>query len=222
MLSGGGLDGSGFGHAARSAQPAPSVSCANFAEYFELLGSALCEAELAERRVQLTLSTDEIWIDARLCWPAALVLAEMVRNAAREGLGGGPGEVTVVIGGRDGWLSGLVRYSSTPHAVGRPIGQGLLFAQTIVEEFGGRITTRLTPTAGLAWLRLPADVLERVCPAPGAAGGWADRTSASNHSWTRRGSSSPTGSETEWPDLAAWRAHGHAPSGANNMEQEAR
>ena len=80
----------------------------DLADYIGQLCACLAKAPLAENGLRLRVTADEVWLDASRCWRVGLVVAELVRNAARHGLAGGAGDIWVVMAGLAGRYQMLV------------------------------------------------------------------------------------------------------------------
>jgi two-component sensor histidine kinase len=61
----------------------------DLADYVEQVSACLAKSSLAQNGVRLTVNIEEIWLDADRCWRVGLIVAELVRNAARHGFRGG-------------------------------------------------------------------------------------------------------------------------------------
>jgi two-component sensor histidine kinase len=127
--------------------------------YVGRLCASLSEASLREQGVQLTLKTDEIWLDPARCWRVGLIVSELVRNAARHGPKGEEGAIEVALGRAGGSVRCLVRDngSAVPDA---PEGRGRRLVRILATELGGSIEWRFTQTgsfANLQFLIVPAD-----------------------------------------------------------------
>jgi two-component sensor histidine kinase len=83
---------------AHRALQAPAFSgLTHLGNYVAQLCSCLSRAQLAANGVQLTVSAGEVWLDTDRSWRVGLIVAELVRNAARHGFAGGPGAIRVEI-----------------------------------------------------------------------------------------------------------------------------
>jgi two-component sensor histidine kinase len=65
--------------------------------YLARICASITKARLAERCIRLTVRGDEVYCGGVQGWLIGLIVAELVRNAERHGLGGGPGEILVEI-----------------------------------------------------------------------------------------------------------------------------
>jgi two-component sensor histidine kinase len=82
---------------AHRALQAPTVDGPmDLADYVGQLCACLAKAPLAQNGLRLRVTADEVWLDASRCWRVGLVVAELVRNAARHGLADGAGAIWVV------------------------------------------------------------------------------------------------------------------------------
>jgi two-component sensor histidine kinase len=116
----------------------------DLADYIGQLCACLARAPLAENGMRLRVTADEIWLDAGRCWRVGLIVAELVRNAARHGLSGGAGAIWVVV--ED--VAGRVRCSVCDDgaaALGVRPGRGRRLAQALAAELGGSIAWSFAP-----------------------------------------------------------------------------
>jgi hypothetical protein len=93
--------------------------------------------------MRLRVAADEVWLDADRCWRVGLIVAELVRNAARHGLSGGAGAIWVVV--EDD--AGYVRCSVCDNGGGSPgvrAGRGRRLVQALAAGTGriGRLELR--------------------------------------------------------------------------------
>jgi two-component sensor histidine kinase len=118
---------------------------ANLADYIAQLCARLTNAWLAARGVRLTLRADDVWLDADRCWRVGLIVAELVRNAARHGLSGGPGAIRIEIAETSERISCRVRDDGrgTPSET---IGRGRRLVQALAGELGGSVDWTFTPS----------------------------------------------------------------------------
>jgi two-component sensor histidine kinase len=134
----------------------------NLADYAGELCACLARAPLAENGMRLTVTADEVWLDAGRCWRVGLIIAELVRNAARHGLSGGAGAIWVVIEDGGTW----VRCSVCDDGGGSPgvrTGRGRRLVQALAAELGGSVDWRFGQNGCCAVLEFaraePAPVL---------------------------------------------------------------
>lgn len=103
----------------RALLPPATPAGANLADYIGRICNAFAQSTLAEREVLLILDAADIVLPADRCWRIGLVTAELIRNAARHGLKGRSGQISVHVAEHAGQLICLVRDT------GRPTGGGL-------------------------------------------------------------------------------------------------
>jgi len=116
----------------------------DLADYVGQLCGCLAKAPFAETGVRLTVSSDEIWLDAARCWRVGLIVAELVRNAARHGLSGGAGGIWVEIAE----ASGRIICQVCDDGRGAPTvrtGRGRRLVQAIAAELGGTVDWTFAP-----------------------------------------------------------------------------
>ena len=124
----------------------------NLADYIGELCACLARAPLADNGMRLTVTADEVWLDADRCWRVGLIVAELVRNAARHGLSGGAGAIWVVVEDAAGHVRCVVcddGRGSADACAGR--GQGLV--QALAAELGGSIAWTFAPNGCCAVLQ---------------------------------------------------------------------
>ncbi len=107
-------------------------------DYVGRLCAALARAWLAGNGVRLRVTADEVWLDAGRCWRVGLIIAELVRNAARHGLAGGAGAIWVAV--ED--AAGRIRCSVCDDGEGAPglrAGRGRRVVQALAGDLGGSV-----------------------------------------------------------------------------------
>ncbi len=142
-------------------------------DYIGRLCACLSRAPLAENGVWLRVTADEVWLDADRCWRVGLIIAELVRNAARHGLRGGAGAIWVVV--ED--AAGQVRCSVCDDGGGSPgvhAGRGRRLVQALAVDLGGSVAWSSAPNGCRAILefdRPPAPIrrLEAASHVPGSS-----------------------------------------------------
>ena len=138
----------------RALRPPAKGSQVNLADYVGQLCASLSRAALADSCVRLTLKVEDVWLEAERCWRIGLILAELVRNAARHGLRGGAGSISIRIRARRGVISCLVcddgRVCGEPRA-----GRGRDLVQSLAAELGGAVDWRFTPVGTMVGFEAP-------------------------------------------------------------------
>lgn len=135
----------------------PREERVNLADYIGRLCAAFARASLVDRQIQLTLETDEIWLASDRAWRLGLVVAELIRNAARHGLRGRAGAIVVRITlshdeviclvGDDGHLLTDLRS-----------GRGMGLIRALAEELEGRVDWWPGEHGCVACLRAPTEL----------------------------------------------------------------
>ena len=126
----------------------------DLARYIVELCACLARAPLAEAGVRLKVTADEIWLDADRCWRVGLIVAELVRNAARHGLPCGVSAIWVVV--ED--TADHVRCSVCDNGGGSPgacAGRGQRLVRALAAELGGSVDWRFAPSGCRAVLEFP-------------------------------------------------------------------
>jgi two-component sensor histidine kinase len=129
----------------------------NLADYIGQLCGCLARAPFAEGDVRLMVRADEVWLRADRCWRVGLIVAELVRNAARHGLAGRPGAIWVEIA----QASGRIDCTVCDDGSGKPMartGRGRRLARALAAELGGSIDWTFAPGGCCVRLEFPADV----------------------------------------------------------------
>ncbi|MBA2920666.1 hypothetical protein GON01_06595 [Sphingomonas sp. MAH-20] len=145
-------------HAAahRTLMPPAVPDDADLGAHVSRICEAFTRATLAQRRVRLVLTTAEVRLPADQCWRIGLILVELIRNAARHGLGGSEGQISVSIEERIGILVCEVRDNGRPSVRTVPgRGQGLI--RGLVNELGGRVDWSFTVEGAVATMRIPVE-----------------------------------------------------------------
>ena len=129
----------------------------DLADYVCGVCASMTKATLAPHGVHLLITTDEIWLDSGRAWRVGLVLAELVRNAARHGLGGGPGVIGVSIGNAGGQVTCQVSDNGGRGGGFQP-GHGCRLVQALAAELGGSVQWWFAPAGCHVRLEFPADI----------------------------------------------------------------
>jgi two-component sensor histidine kinase len=127
----------------------------NVADYISGICASLSKATLAERGTRLAVQVDEVWAGAERCWRIGLIVAELVRNAARHGLAGREGEITVQLVGMGEQILCWVGDNGGVAAQPRP-GRGSRLVRALVAELGGSVEWRFSEMGCTARVELPA------------------------------------------------------------------
>jgi two-component sensor histidine kinase len=127
------------------------------ADHLDHVCASMANASLAERGVRLLVETDEVWMDADRCWRVGLIVVELIRNAARHGLGGGPGSIRISVVEAAGHVSCVVSDNGRPPPALRP-GRGCRLIDTLARELGGAASWCFTPDGCAATLAFPTAV----------------------------------------------------------------
>ena len=125
------------------------------ADHLDFVCASMANASLSERGVRLLVQTDEVWMDAGRCWRVGLIVVELIRNAARHGLGGGPGAIGVSIVDEAGCVSCVVSDNGRPPPALRP-GRGCRLVEILARELRGSASWRFTPDGCTAKVTFPA------------------------------------------------------------------
>jgi two-component sensor histidine kinase len=143
----------------------------DLADYIGELCSCLARAPLAENGMRLRVTADEVWLDADRCWRVGLIVAELVRNAARHGLSGGAGAIWVVVEDAAGRIKCSVCDDGGGSQAVRA-GRGRRLVQALAAELGGSVAWSFAPNGCCAVLEFsgapePGQRLEAASHVPG-------------------------------------------------------
>jgi two-component sensor histidine kinase len=139
----------------RALMPPMVEGLVNLADHLGAICSSYTKATLADRGVCLRLITDDILLPAGRCWRVGLIVAELVRNAARHGLKGKGGRILVHVGARAGQVTCLV--SDNGHAGRGAPGRGQQLIRSLVSDLGGEVEWAFTAQGAYAYLQVPID-----------------------------------------------------------------
>jgi two-component sensor histidine kinase len=135
----------------------PREEQVNLANYIGRLCAAFARASLVDRQVQLTLETDEIWLASDRAWRLGLVVAELIRNAARHGLRGRAGAITVRITLSHGEMVCLVG-DDGHHLSDLRSGRGMSLIRALAGELEGSVDWWPSERGCVACLRAPTEL----------------------------------------------------------------
>jgi two-component sensor histidine kinase len=131
-----------------------STGMMDLAEHLCRIGEAFSKAFLADRGVRIMMETEQAWLSADRCWRIGLIVAELVRNAARHGLSGKSGLIVVGLRARPGWVACLV--SDTGRSIANPKpGRGRALIQSLATELGAMVEWRFTDMGSMAHIDFP-------------------------------------------------------------------
>lgn len=129
----------------------------DLARHLEQVCGALSKAFIADNGVRLVLQADSLLLPAERCWRIGLIVTELVRNAARHGLGGGAGLVLVrVISEADG-LSCIVCDNGSGVAKVSGGGLGRKLVRNLAAALGGTVHWRFNAHGATAQADFPVD-----------------------------------------------------------------
>lgn len=135
------------------AMPAVEARC-DVAEYITRVCSAVSNALLSETDLRLNLGEVEAVLPSDQCWRLALIVSELIHNAARHG--GHDGEIQVDLSIDAAHLvcqvtnSGACRSAPT-------LGRGRLVVAALARELGGSADWLFTPAGACAVVIVPLD-----------------------------------------------------------------
>ena len=125
-------------------------------DYLHGVCEAITVASLAEADINLTLLHRSMVLPADRCWCLGLVVAELVNNAARHGLGWTTGQIEVEL-----FSSGLevcCRVANRARVADLSVvGRGQRIISALLDEFGGRARWQLTDTGVSVVVHMPLE-----------------------------------------------------------------
>lgn len=133
------------------AMPVVEASC-DIAEYVARVCSAIANALRLETELRLELPGVDVVLSSDRCWRLALILSELIHNAARHG--GRDGEIVVELSVRDAQLISSVS-NNGPHRSAPTLGRGRRVVVELAKELDGRANWVFTPTGVRAWVEVP-------------------------------------------------------------------
>jgi two-component sensor histidine kinase len=136
----------------------------DLADYVAALCAQLAQALLADTGVRLTVDADEVWLDAERGWRVGLIIAELVRNAARHGLRDRPGDIRVEIADIAGRIHCRVFDDGEGVTVAR-VGRGRRIVQALAADLGGTMHWSFSPSGCAVCLTFPVAPVALVDPA---------------------------------------------------------
>lgn len=151
----------GYAEAHRALQAPASGAGIELGLYLQTLCGAIAAASLRERSICLTLTLDTVILPAERCWRVALIVSELITNAVRHGLNGGPGQVLVEQRASD--RSVTCRVSDSGQTMRNPQpDRGMAVVQGLATRLGGVVSWRRDSDWTSAELVFPLAGLERL------------------------------------------------------------
>jgi two-component sensor histidine kinase len=123
--------------------------------YIQQLCRALGRASLDQRGVQLTVASDEVWVEAERGWRVGLIITELVRNAVRHGLAGRPGAVDVTLEAQASAIRCVVTDTGRAESTSKE-GRGRRLVRALASELDGSIEWCFSPDGSVVVLKLPS------------------------------------------------------------------
>jgi len=147
----------GYAEAHRALAPPTTGEETNLADHLARICETFARATLAEWGVLLLLDAADVLLAADECWRIGLIVAELIRNAARHGLQAGAGGISVRMLEGSGEIVCVVRDTGRKRGDGRP-GQGQRVIRSLVADFGGTVEWSFTTNGCSAIVRLPGSI----------------------------------------------------------------
>lgn len=129
----------------------------NLADYVGRICSSFSRATLAARGLGLLLRIADVMLPADRCWRIGLVVAELIRNAARHGRFDADGHIAVHIAAQAGDVVCFVEDNGGPVGPVAP-GRGQALIRSLVADLGGMVEWSFTAKGCAAIARVPIDV----------------------------------------------------------------
>ena len=146
-----------FAEAHRALQAPAAAGLVDLPAYLTRLCQALSRASLNERGIRLTLSHQDVELEAGRCWRVGLIVSELITNAFRHGLGDLTGAIAVEIARSSGTILCRVRDNGRPPSVIVP-GRGARLVDALAAELGGFIERRFDASGTTVLLSFPEDL----------------------------------------------------------------
>jgi two-component sensor histidine kinase len=139
----------------RALMPPRSDLGENLADYVGRICNSFARATLAERGLMLVLDAEDITLSADRCWRIGLIVAELVRNAARHARFNSAGRISVRIAECGSEVTCMVRDTGAPKASAVP-GRGQHLIRSLVGDLAGEVHWSFTSEGCAAFVRIPA------------------------------------------------------------------
>jgi two-component sensor histidine kinase len=138
----------------RSLLPPTADGLLNAGDYLRQICGAIGRASLAESGIRLIVRTDRVALSPARCWRLGMIVAELIRNAARHGLSRRAGLIVVRLATRAGSISCLVCDTGRTYGSRSP-GRGRRLATALASDLGGDIDWSFTSQGGVVALHFP-------------------------------------------------------------------
>lgn len=138
----------------RALMPPATGGFVDLGEYLGDLCESLSRASLADRGVELAVRTEVVWLATDRAWRIGLIVAELIRNAARHGLAGGGGAILVRLSEQLGSVHCQVVDNGRALAISGP-GHGSHIVRRLTGELGGSVEWWFTPAGCCVQLLVP-------------------------------------------------------------------
>ena len=132
-------------------------------EWISRLCQAMSEARLSAEGIQLTFVEHPFELEAERCWQMALVVSELITNAARHAFHRKGGAIRVEIFHSGAFIQCSVSDNGCAAAVHQP-GCGSKIIRALAESLGGTIEHRFEQTGTTATLTFPVDPESQMRP----------------------------------------------------------
>lgn len=126
------------------------------AESISKLCRAMSEARLSAEGIELTFVEHSIELEANRCWQMALVVSELITNAARHAFHRHGGSIRVELSRNGAFVQCSVSDNGCAAVVKQP-GCGSKIIRALAESLGGTIEQRFEQTGTRATLTFPMD-----------------------------------------------------------------
>ena len=131
------------------------------AESISRLCQAMSEARLSAEGIELIFVEHPVRLDAERCWQMALVVSELITNAARHAFHRRGGSIRVEVAQKGAFIQCSVSDNGCAAAVNRP-GCGSRIIRALAESLGGTIERRFERTGTRATLTFPMDAEDQL------------------------------------------------------------
>jgi two-component sensor histidine kinase len=124
-------------------------------DYMRKLCLAISRSRLESRNITLQLMERPLEMDSEQCWRVALILCELVTNAAKHAFGKGGGSIRVEISSSGGTVECRVEDNGTTVAAHVEPGNGLKIIRALVRELGGTLDHKVGCSGAMIAIAFP-------------------------------------------------------------------